>query len=102
MKFFSQSPPCLIMEKDGTIKLCNESFEHFVNEILRIRNIPKDFYKFIQADEKASEKFCNIMKLKQTKQIDYEEPEFEIVFDKLILKEANDPEEKKEGETITE
>ena len=55
MKFFSQSPPCLIMEKDGTIKLCNESFEHFVNEILRIRNMPKDFYKFIQADEKASE-----------------------------------------------
>jgi hypothetical protein len=42
------------------------------------------------------------MKLKQTKQNDYEEPEFEIVFDKLILKEANDPEEKKEGETITE
>lgn len=64
--------------------------------------MPKDFYKFIQADEKASEKFCNIMKLKQTKQIDYEEPEFEIVFDKLILKEANDPEEKKEGETITD
>ena len=64
MKIFSQSPPCMIMEKDGAIKLCNESFETLVNETLKIRNVPKDFYKFIQADEKASEKFTNIMKLK--------------------------------------
>lgn len=42
------------------------------------------------------------MKLKQSKQTDYEEPEFEIIFDKLILKEANDPEEKKEGEAPSE
>ena len=54
----------MIMEKDGAIKLCNESFETLVNETLKIRNVPKDFYKFIQADEKASEKFTNIMKLR--------------------------------------
>lgn len=35
------------MEKDGTIKLCNETFEDFIHNILRIRSMPKDFYKFI-------------------------------------------------------
>lgn len=55
------------MEKDGSIKLCNESFEYFVNETCKVRFMPKDFYKFIQADEKASEKFVNIMKLRQSK-----------------------------------
>ena len=47
MKVFSQSPPCLIMEKDGKIALCNESFESFIHDNLKIRNMPKDFYKFI-------------------------------------------------------
>ena len=55
------------MERDGTIKLCNETFESFVHDNLKIRSLPKDFYKFIYDDKKAYEKFTNFMKLRQSK-----------------------------------
>ena len=98
MKLYSQAPPCLIIDKEGVIKLCNEQFEHLIQETLKVRNIPKDFLKFIQCDSEAYEKFMNILRLRQGRQNDYEEPEFEIILDKLVLKEANDPEPKKKEE----
>ena len=33
----------------------------------------------------------NIFKLRQGRNVDFEEPEFEIIFDKIALKETNDP-----------
>jgi hypothetical protein len=51
------------MEKNGSIMLCNETFEYFVNETLKIKSKLRDFYKLIKADEKDSRKFANTMNL---------------------------------------
>ena len=53
MKFFSFSTPTPIMEKGGQIQMCNESFESFIQEGMKIKSMPSNFLKFIQADTKA-------------------------------------------------
>lgn len=53
MKFFSFATPTLIMERGGQIQMCNESFERFVQESMKIKTVPSNFLKFIQADTKA-------------------------------------------------
>ena len=63
MKFFSFATPTLIMERGGQIQMCNESFERFVQESMKIKTVPSNFLKFIQADTKAHQKLTEIIEV---------------------------------------
>ena len=86
MKMLNQIAPTVIVSKDGNILLFNERFDFLVKDRLKLKSLPKNIFKFGQADTEYKNKLTEIVQKiisqKVTSNLHNEPIEFEFIMKK--------------------